>query len=72
MHVALFPENDFTLLALIVLLPLIGAVVNGIFGKRLGREAVTLMGLGVIAVAFLLSVMTFAMLHADSGGIGHG
>ncbi|HWA75570.1 MAG TPA: NADH-quinone oxidoreductase subunit L [Polyangiaceae bacterium] len=68
MHVALFPENDFTLLAFIVLLPLIGAVVNGIFGKRLGREAVTLMGLGVIAVAFLLSVMTFAMLHAAQEG----
>jgi NADH-quinone oxidoreductase subunit L len=31
---ALFPANDYTLLAFIVLLPLLGAAVNGIFGKR--------------------------------------
>src|SRR6185295_5107551 len=59
---SLFPANDVTLLAFIVLLPLIGAVINGIFGKRLGREAVTLMGLGVIFASFVLSVTAFLML----------
>ncbi|HEY2409738.1 MAG TPA: NADH-quinone oxidoreductase subunit L [Polyangiaceae bacterium] len=64
----LFPANDFTLLALIVLLPLIGAAVNGVFGKRLGKEAVTLLGLSAIFIPFLLSVVTFVMLaHAQEG-----
>jgi NADH-quinone oxidoreductase subunit L len=61
---SLFPPNDVTLLAFIVLLPLIGAVINGIFGKRLGKEAVVLMGLTAIGVSFLLSVAAFFMLHA--------
>jgi NADH-quinone oxidoreductase subunit L len=65
----LFPQNDLTLLAFIVLLPLVGAAVNGIFGKRLGREAVTLMGLSTIAGSFILSLCCFLMLaeiqHGD-------
>ncbi|MFZ5890078.1 MAG: NADH-quinone oxidoreductase subunit L [Myxococcota bacterium] len=64
----LFPANDFPLLALIVLLPLIGAAVNGIFGKRLGKEAVTLMGLSVIFISFVLSVVTFLMLREAQSG----
>ena len=38
---ALFPANDFTLLAVIVALPLIGALVNGIFGKRAAAHSFT-------------------------------
>src|SRR5262245_32599043 len=60
---ALFPKNDSTLLGFIVLLPLVGAFVNGVFGKRLGREAVTLMGLSSIAGSFLMSVAAFFMLR---------
>jgi len=60
---ALFPAENYTLLAFIVLLPLLGAIVNGVFGKRLGREAVTLMGLSVIFVSFVLSVVTFLLLR---------
>jgi NADH-quinone oxidoreductase subunit L len=63
----LFPASDFTLLAFIVLLPLIGAAVNGVFGKRLGREAVTLMGLGSVFVSFLFSVVTFFILRNQGG-----
>jgi NADH-quinone oxidoreductase subunit L len=63
----IFPASDFTLLAFIVLLPLLGAAVNGIFGKRLGREAVTLMGLGSVFVSFLFSVVTFFFLKSQSG-----
>jgi len=63
---ALFPATDYTLLAVIVLLPLLGAAVNGVFGKRLGKEAVSLMALGVIFTSFLLSVVTFfALSHAQ-------
>jgi NADH-quinone oxidoreductase subunit L len=60
---ALFPKDDSTLLAFIVLLPLLGAFVNGVFGKRLGREAVTLMGLASIFGSFVLSVAGFFMLR---------
>ena len=58
----LFPVEDFTLLAVIVVLPLLGAVVNGVFGKRLGREAATLMGLGTVFLSFLFSIATFVHL----------
>src|SRR6188768_2771211 len=65
---ALFPVEDFTLLAFIILLPLFGAFVNGVFGKRLGKEAVTLMALAAIGASFLGSVAAFAMLHAKQTG----
>jgi len=61
---SLFPKHDFTLLAFIVLLPLIGAFVNGVFGKRLGKEAVTLMGLSAIAASFVLCLTSFGALSA--------
>ena len=57
-----FPPSDFALLAIILLLPLIGSFVNGVFGKRLGREAVRLMALAVMGGAFIASVMTFLLL----------
>jgi len=63
----IFPAADYTLLAFIVLLPLLGAAVNGVFGKRLGREAVTLMGLGSVFVSFVFSVITFFVLKSHSG-----
>jgi NADH-quinone oxidoreductase subunit L len=65
---ALFPANDYTLLAFIVLLPLLGAAVNGVFGKRLGKEAVSLLALSVIFIPFCLSVVTFLALgHVQEG-----
>src|SRR3954469_17824888 len=65
---ALFPASNYTILAFIVLLPLLGAAVNGVFGKRLGKEAVTLLALSVIAISFVLSVVTFfALGHAQEG-----
>src|ERR1041384_5459981 len=65
---ALFPAHNYTLLAFIVLLPLLGAAVNGIFGKRLGKEAVSLLALGVMGIAFALAVVTFLALgHAQEG-----
>jgi NADH-quinone oxidoreductase subunit L len=50
------------LLAVVLLLPAIGAFVNGIFGKRLGKEAVRLMALTAIGGAFVASVVTFLSL----------
>src|SRR5262245_29626504 len=57
-----FPQQDFALLAIILLLPLIGAVVNGVFGKRLGKEGVTLMALSAIGGSFLACIVTFFLL----------
>ena len=65
---ALFPATDYTLLGFIVLLPLLGAAVNGVFGKRLGKEAVSLLALSVVFLSFVLSVVTFfALSHAQDG-----
>ncbi len=65
---AIFPADNFTLLVAIIALPLIGALVNGVFGKRAGKEAVTLMALTAVAVPFLACVVSFFMLqHAQTG-----
>ena len=50
---SLFPPNDYTLLAVILGLPLLGAFVNGVFGKRLGKHAVRLMALTAVGVSFV-------------------
>jgi NADH-quinone oxidoreductase subunit L len=57
-----FPPQNFTLAAVILGLPALGAFVNGVFGKRLGKDAVRLMALSAIGGAFLASILTFAML----------
>ena len=59
---ALFPVNDFSLLAVMVGLPLLGALFNGVFGRRLGAQAVSLMGLATVAASFVGSVVAFFML----------
>src|SRR5256885_6026959 len=58
----MFPPEDFSLLAVILALPALGAFVNGVFGKRLGKEAVRLMALAAIGGSFLASLVAFAML----------
>ncbi|RLB65513.1 MAG: NADH-quinone oxidoreductase subunit L [Deltaproteobacteria bacterium] len=60
-----FPADDFALLALVLVLPLIGAFVNGVFGKRLGKEGVRLMALASVGGAFLLSLVVFAALAGE-------
>ncbi len=61
---AIFPARDCALLVAIIVLPLFGAFVNGVFGKRLGKEAVTLMGLASVGASFIASVVAFLMLYA--------
>jgi NADH-quinone oxidoreductase subunit L len=67
-----FPPDDFALLLVIVGMPLVGALVNGLFGKRLGKEAVTLMALVGVGVSFLASVLAFFLLRAAHAGDAHG
>jgi NADH-quinone oxidoreductase subunit L len=44
----------------IILLPLAGALVNGLFGRRLGRGNVALVALAMVGGSFLLSLVAFA------------
>jgi NADH-quinone oxidoreductase subunit L len=62
-----FPANDFALLGLILLLPLVGAFVNGLFGKRLGKDGVRTMALAAVGGSFFLSVVA-AVLVATAPG----
>jgi NADH-quinone oxidoreductase subunit L len=65
---ALFPAKDFTLLAFILGLPLLGAIFNGVFGKRVGKEAVSLMALSCIAFSFVGSVIAFLLIVDQQRG----
>lgn len=68
----IFPAQNFTLLGVILGLPAIGALVNGLFGKRLGKEAVTVMALTAVFGAFIASLISFCMLgHASEGTEEH-
>src|SRR6186713_14762 len=60
--IRVFPPHDFALLGVILALPLLGAFVNGVFGKRMGKEAVTLMALAAVGVSFIASLASFLML----------
>ncbi len=68
---SLFPVDDFTLLPVILLLPLLGALFNGLFGKRLGQQAVSLMGVSSVFLAFLVSAVSFVGLlqQPATGGV---
>ncbi|MFT3769988.1 MAG: NADH-quinone oxidoreductase subunit L [Minicystis sp.] len=57
-----FPASNFTLLAVVLALPALGAFVNGVFGKRLGKKGVRLMALAAIGGAFIASLATFLAL----------
>jgi NADH-quinone oxidoreductase subunit L len=59
----LFAPNEFSLIAVILLMPLLGAFVNGVFGKRLGKDAVRLMALAAIGISFVCAIVTFAGLN---------
>jgi NADH-quinone oxidoreductase subunit L len=50
------------LLGVVVLLPLLGAAFNGLFGKRAGDKVVTLVGVGVLLGAAVLSWILFGTL----------
>jgi NADH-quinone oxidoreductase subunit L len=52
------------LLPLIVVLPLLGFVLNGLLGNRLGNRFVNIVGCGLPIVAFLLTIKCFADLSA--------
>jgi hypothetical protein len=46
------PTDQYSVLGWIVLLPLIGAIINGIWGKKIGRQGVHIAAVGVMVTSF--------------------
>jgi NADH-quinone oxidoreductase subunit L len=59
---SLFSAKDYALIAVILGMPLLGAFVNGVWGKRLGKPAVKLMALAAVGVSFVAAVVAFIAL----------
>src|SRR5260370_19688223 len=59
---SLFSAKDYALIAVILGMPLLGAFVNGVWGKRLGKPAVKLMALAAVGVSFVAAVIAFIAL----------
>src|SRR5262245_55555881 len=58
--------QTFDVLWLIPVIPLIGAAINGILGKRLPKNDIGIIGASSIAISFLISLRLFiAMLGVD-------
>jgi len=55
--------TQFPMLWAIIALPLLGAIVNGLAGKRLGKANVTLIAIGAMVGSFLVSMVPF-LQHA--------
>jgi NADH-quinone oxidoreductase subunit L len=60
---SIFPADNFSLMAVILGLPALGAFVNGVFGKRLGKEAVRILSLACALGSFLAAVLASVMLQ---------
>jgi NADH-quinone oxidoreductase subunit L len=67
-----FPASNFTLLAMVLALPALGAFVNGVFGKRLGKKGVRFMALAAIGGSFLASLATFLVLVSSTEALSEG
>ncbi len=59
------------MLLLIILLPLAGAIINGLLGRSLPKSLVTLVGVGSVAVSFVLAVVCFVQLYGLSHDSEH-
>src|SRR5271163_1520851 len=68
---SLFPQDDFALFGVILGMPLLGALVNGIWGKRLGKPAVRMMAVTTIVVSFVCSIIVLLALASWVDASGH-
>src|SRR6478672_11031343 len=55
--------NDFSLIAVVLLMPLIGAFVNGVFGRRIGKDGVRFMALAAVGISFAAAIVTLLGLN---------
>ena len=56
--------NESTLLPLIVFLPLAGAIINGLLGKKLPKSVVTAVGCTTVGLSFAFTVYAWLALRA--------
>ena len=61
-------QNDFQIVWLIPLLPLIGFLVNGLGRKHLSKSLISVIGCGVLLVSFVMSIWVFMEVK---GGNSH-
>lgn len=55
--------DRYAVLGLILLSPLLGAIINGLFGKRIGREGVYITAVSTVAMSFLFSLLAYFTLY---------
>jgi NADH-quinone oxidoreductase subunit L len=51
----------------IVILPLLGAIANGLFGRFASRKLVGAVGVGSVAIAFVISLLAFLQIATGEG-----
>src|SRR5262245_60811922 len=56
--------DSFSILWLIPALPLLCAVVNGFFGKRLPKNVISLIAAGTVGISFLIAIREFLAMRA--------
>jgi NADH-quinone oxidoreductase subunit L len=54
--------NEFYLLGLILLFPLVGAAINGLFGRWFPKQVVWLVACGSIGLSFVVGLMSFTTM----------
>lgn len=59
-------QDQFYYLGLIVLMPLIGALINGILGSKLPRKLVDVIGVGSIFMSFMFTLISIKALVAQA------
>lgn len=52
------------ILLFIILLPLLGSIMNGLFGKKLSKAMVGYIASGVVGLSFILSLVAFVLLQS--------
>ncbi len=60
--IAATPDH-YNVLGWIVLLPLLGAILNGLFGRRFGRQGVHIAAISAVGASFALSLLAFFALQ---------
>jgi|LNFM01.1.fsa_nt_gb NADH-quinone oxidoreductase subunit L len=60
--VSAHPDRYFVL-GLILLSPLLGAIINGFFGKKIGREGVYITAVATVGMSFLFSLFAYFTLY---------
>jgi NADH-quinone oxidoreductase subunit L len=69
--------DHYNPLGWIILLPLIGAIINGFWGRRIGRQGVYITAISAVGASFLLALVSFAALlragnHAAAAALAEG